>query len=95
MTCLRELPRRIGKRGAGGGSAPRARAELACKEKCPEERQHEREDEEQVVDDERSVWPLRAEQAGGRVAEEHVREREVVFDRPVEVRLQNVQGRVQ
>jgi hypothetical protein len=72
-----------------GGEA--GSAELACEEIRPEERERVREQEEQVVDDDRGVEALRREDARRRVPQEHVREREAVLLGPEGVRLEEVE----
>src|SRR5439155_23625565 len=77
--------------GAGGETAEAGSAELARQQIRAEEGERVREDDEQVVDDERRVRALRRDHAGGRVPEERVAEGEAVLVRPVRVRLEEIE----
>ena len=66
---------RVGERGAGGGAAEPAEAELAGEQVGADEAQRPGEQEQQVVADERRDG-ARAEERGRAVAEQRVREGE-------------------
>jgi len=90
MSRLGRLERGVGERGSGDRRRGGPQPELAAEQVGRDDRQRPREDEEQVVTDERRGG-ARADESGRRVAEQRVGEREAVRVRPERIRLEQMQ----
>ena len=90
VAVVLEAKRREGERGPRDRGADRAEPELAGEEVGARERERVGEEEEHVVAHDRGLR-ARADQARRRVADQRVRERQRVVERPELVRLEEVE----
>jgi hypothetical protein len=94
VAVLLEPPRRVGERRARDKCADAAGVQFASQQPGAEERERVGEQKQQAVAEDGRLRS-RADQPGRRVADQRVRERQRVLERPEDVRLEPVERLVQ